>query len=371
MKKAVFSVTNDVVTDHRVHKMAITLMDMGFKVTVVGRKLKNSLSIDRPYKVKRIRLLFTKKAFFYAAYNIRLFIYLLFTRVDILISNDLDTLLPNYVISKIKRKPLVYDSHEFFTEVPELINRQFIRKIWLLIEKLIFPKLKDIITVNTSIANEYKLRYDKDLIVIRNISEKINIKKRKTRKELNLPEEVKIIILQGSGININRGAEELVIAMQYLQNIKLLILGSGDVLPKLKEMVQQLNLNDKVIFQGKREYMEMIQFTMNCDLGVTLDKLDNKNYLYSLPNKLFDYIQAGIPVLSSSAIEVKKIIEEYNIGKVINSYEPKFIAETIYKMLNSPDELEIWNKNLIKAAGELNWENEKEKVIKLYSKFIN
>jgi len=370
LKKAVFSVINDVVTDNRIHKMAITLMDMGFDITIIGRKLKNSLPINRPYRVIRMKLLFNKKVFFYAAFNIRLFFKLLFIKTDILVSNDLDTLLPNYLISKIKKKPLVYDSHEFFTEVPELVNRKIIRKVWLTIEKAIFPKLNNIITVNSSIAKEYKLRYNKDLVVVRNISNKQKIDKIKSRQELELPIDKKIIVLQGAGININRGAEEMVTAMQYIENAVFLILGNGDVLPELKKIANNLKIKDKIFFFGKREYNEMMQFTMNCDLGITLDKLDNKNYLFSLPNKLFDYIQAGIPILSSPVVEVKNIIETYKIGEIVNSHKPEIIAETINNIFNSKDKTNQWKENLKKAAIELCWENEKNIVINLYSVFL-
>src|SRR5690606_16060536 len=154
----------------RVHKVCLFLMQQGYDVLLVGRMRKNSLPLDRPYATKRMKLSFEKGAKFYAAYSFRLFWFLLFKKSDVLVSNDLDTLLPNYLISRIKRKKLVYDTHEYFTEVPELVSRPKVQAIWEKIEGWIFPKLKFIYTVNDSIARRYGEKYGKNLSVVRNIS---------------------------------------------------------------------------------------------------------------------------------------------------------------------------------------------------------
>src|SRR2546421_4371576 len=148
MKHVIISVTTDLVTDQRVHRAAITLHKKGMKVTLIGRKKRNSENVIREYKTVRFKLWWEKGAMFYASYNFRLFFYLLFHKADVLVSNDLDTLLPNFLISKIKKAELFYDSHEYFTEVPELVNRKGIQKIWKMIEQFIFPKLKHVYTVN-------------------------------------------------------------------------------------------------------------------------------------------------------------------------------------------------------------------------------
>ncbi len=369
-KKLIVSVINDLVTDQRVHKMCLTLTVMGFDVLLVGRKLKNSLPMDsRPYKSHRMRLLFNKGALFYAEFNIRLFLFLLFRKFDILTSNDLDTLLPNYLASKIKNKPLIYDSHEYFTEVPELVNRPGMQKIWKSIEKTIFPKLKDVITVNESIANLFEKEYGIKPHVVRNVPFKGMVIKKKNRKELGLPEDKFIFILQGSGINIHRGAEEMVEAMKYVDGALLLIVGGGDVIEILKKEAQKPELKDKIIIKGKLPYEEMMQYTVNSDMGLTLDKPNNINYKYSLPNKLFDYLKAGIPVLASDLLEIRKIIEKYNVGTFIPGHDPEKIAGKIKEIITDKQTYLTWKTNTIRAAGELNWENETEIITKIYMKY--
>ena len=129
--RVIVSVINDLVTDQRVNKVCQTVSSMNCDVMLVGRKLRDSPEMDkREYQVHRMKLLFEKGPFFYAEFNIRLFFFLLVNRADMLISNDLDTLLPNYLISRLKTTPLVYDSHEYFTEVPELVNRKIVQSVW-------------------------------------------------------------------------------------------------------------------------------------------------------------------------------------------------------------------------------------------------
>ncbi len=371
LRKAIISVINDLVTDQRVNRTASTLVEMGFDVLMVGRKLKNSLPIsERSYESKRMILLFKKGPLFYAEYNFRLFLLLLFRKSNLLVSNDLDTLLPNYLIHKIKKTPLVYDSHEYFTGVPELEKRKIVKKIWLSIEKRIFPKLKVIITVNNSIAELYNKEYNKQLIVVRNIPKTKKIENIKTKNELGLTEDRNIIILQGAGINIDRGSEEAVMAMEYVNNAVLYIIGGGDVLPTLKVMVDKSNLIEKVKFIPKQTPEMLYNYTYHADLGLTFDKDTNINYRYSLPNKLFDYIHSGTPILASKLIEIQKIIEYYNIGETIDNHSPIHISEKINEIFNNRDKLELWKKNLIIAQQELCWEKEKNVLLKAYEPYI-
>ena len=364
MKKAIVSVINDLSTDKRVNRTCITLTKLGFDVLLVGRKQRKSLPLNhREYSTERMFLLFEKGFLFYAEYNFRLFLFLVFRKCDLLVSNDLDTLLPNYLVKKLRRKNIVYDSHEYYTGVPELEGRPFVQNFWRRIEKWIFPKLTDIITVNDSIAKLYHDEYNKDLKVVRNIPEIQNNIEYKTKKELGIIEDKNIILLQGSGINVDRGAEELILAMQYVSDAVLYIIGGGDVIDILKQMVFENNLDKKVFFIPRQPMEKLVQYTVHADLGLTLDKNTNINYRYSLPNKLFDYIYAGVPVLASPLVEVKKIIEQYKIGECIENHEPKHIAEKINGMLVNKEKLLRYKENCNIAKNKLNWELE-EKVLK-------
>jgi glycosyltransferase involved in cell wall biosynthesis len=367
-KKAIVSVTNDLYTDNRVDKVCTFLLAQGYAVTLVGRQRKSSPALPpRPYKTKRMKLRFEKGALFYAAFNFRLFWFLAFRKADVLVSNDLDTLLGNYAASKLKPKcRLVYDSHEYFTEVPELADRNRVKRIWEGIESWIFPKLKTIYTVNDSISKLYEEKYKKKLFVVRNVSPRWLPHELKTKMELGLPENKTIIILQGAGINVHRGAEEAIEAMKKIEDAVLIIVGDGDVVPTLKETVIKENLQDKVLFFGKRPYQEMMQFTYHSDIGLTLDKANNINYQFSLPNKIFDYIHAGTPIICTNLIEVSNIIQKHDVGEIIENLTPDNLAEKINTLINSTERMKELKANCTKAAMLENWEKECEILKEIY-----
>lgn len=370
MKTAIVSVINDLVTDQRVKKTCNTFTELGFDVLCVGRIKRNSMTLPRRnYRMHRMKLMFEKGPLFYAEYNLRLFLFLLSHKADLLFSNDLDTLLPNFLVSKIKRIPIVYDSHEYFTETPELVNRKFVQNVWKTIERWIFPRLKDVITVNDSIAGLFEQKYGIRVNVVRNIPAKpeLDISINEPLREFagGLP----VILLQGAGINIQRGAEELVEAMQFVNEAHLLIIGGGDVIDELKQQTIHLHLEKKITFLPSMPFEKLRRYTAMASIGLTLDKDTNINYRFSLPNKLFDYIHAGVPVLASPLVEVKKIINTWQVGETIESHEPRTIAKKILTMISDKEQLTIYRENCKKAAETLNWENERKGLVEVLKKY--
>jgi glycosyltransferase involved in cell wall biosynthesis len=364
--KIVVSVSNDLVTDQRVKKVCQTLHEEGFEIVLLGRKLPESLPIERPYRVSRMRLIFRKKVWFYAEFNLRLFFKLLFLKKDIMVANDLDTLLPNFLIAKLFGKKLVYDSHELFTEIPELMHRPKVRNVWLQIEKRIFPHLKNVITVNSEIARIFENKYQVPVKVIRNISPKLTLSLPSDSWIKEVKGTRKMLIIQGSGINKDRGAEEAVQMMPYLDDVLLLIIGSGDVIPDLKVMIQELHLDSKVKIIGKLPYLEMLQYTQIADLGLSLDKGTNLNYELSLPNKVFDYIQCSIPLMVSNRKVVAQIVQEAQIGVVFEEHHPKQMADLVKDALYDKERYQKWKTNLKLAAAKYNWENESQILKDIY-----
>lgn len=364
--KIIVSVTNDLATDQRVHKVCTYLEQRGYEVFLVGRLLKDSLALERTYATKRFRLPFTKGALFYASYSLRLFWFLLWHKADYLLANDLDTLLPNYLISKIKRRiTLVYDSHEYFTEVPELLNRPRVRNFWLGIEKRIVPKLDKLYTVSPSIAEKYYERYKKNFLVIRNVAPAWIPGELKSKSELGIPEDKFILIFQGAGINIDRGGEEITLAMNSLPQCCLLFVGSGDAIPSIKSLVEKEGLNN-VLFFGKRPYAELMNFTWHADLGLSLDKGTNENYQFALPNKVFDYIQTHTPILASPMLEIKKLIEKHALGRCLEEVTVDNLVKHIEDICANPNQMEEWKNNCVKAAKLENWETEVQQLNEIY-----
>jgi glycosyltransferase involved in cell wall biosynthesis len=316
-------------------------------------------------------MLFSRGFLFYKFFNIRLLFYLLFHKSDLLVSNDLDTLLPNFIVSKLKRLPLIYDSHEYFTGVPEIQNRPFVKWVWKSIEKMIFPHLKNVITVCDSIADQYFMEYGIRPVTIRNCSRRSDTIRPYLREELGVSKDHLLIILQGTGINVDRGGEELIEAVRRTENVSLLVAGSGDVVPKLKIMVSNNYLDDRIKFLPKMSWEKMMSYTKSADIGVSLDKDTNMNYRFILPNKLFDYLSAGIPVIASDLIEVNKIVSENNCGIIIPSVTPENISSVFNHLLRDSEGLAALKRNASVTSEKLNWDIESEKVIRLYSEVLN
>ena len=358
MKRVIVSVTNDISTDQRVAKVCATLMQNNFEVLLIGRKLKSSIPLKRAFKTKRFNLLFNTGFLFYAEYNFRLFCYLLFTKKDILLANDLDTLLPNYLISKLQNKKIVFDSHELFPEIPELVHRPKVKKVWLTLEKHILPKLKNNYTVCNSIAEFYKNKYQSNFTTIKNLPSKKEVKKGAfsfdTKGE-------KIILYQGA-LNVGRGIELMIETMEFLENHLLVLIGDGDIHQTLKDKVIAETLGNKVFFLGKISPKQLHKLTPLADLGLSLEEDLGLNYRFALPNKIFDYIQGEVPILVSNLPEMSKVISAYKVGEIVKNRTPEKLAKQIKEVLEKE-----YTKELKLAKTALIWEQQEEKLIAIFN----
>ncbi|MBN2697585.1 MAG: glycosyltransferase [Bacteroidales bacterium] len=366
MRSVYVSVINDLVTDQRVRRHVDFLVERGMEVTWIGRRLKNSPDTgETAFRVKRFRMLFTSGPLFYACYNLRLFFYLLFRRRPLLlVSNDLDTLPANYLVSKIRRVHLLYDSHEYFTGVPELIGRPRVQKLWKRIEGLLVPGLKLAMTVSPSIANLYREKYHVDFEVVRNLPRKRGPVK---DASFRLLYEGKNIILYQGAVNLGRGLELLIETMIFLEQTVFLIAGDGDIVNDLRALIRERDLGDRVFLLGRLQPEELFRITCNADLGTSMEEDLGLNYRFALPNKIFDYIQARIPVLCSDLPEMKAVVEDYKIGIATPVREPEKLAEIIEGMLVGRKEGR-WETALEGASRQLCWENESAVLDRMLSK---
>ena len=368
-KKITVSVISDLTTDQRVIRICATLQKMGLSVYVIARSFKNSLPLDEyPFNATRINCIFRKGIMQYAEFNFKLFWTLLFCKTDYFLANDLDVLIPNYIISKIKSKFLFYDTHEYFTGVPELKNSHVKRKIWKFFEDWIFPKLPIVYTINNSVKNKYYEEYKNEITVVRNVP----VTRITEVKEI--PEKWKgktILLLQGAGINEGRGGLELLEAMKYLsENYLLLLIGSGTQWDTIKQKRNEWNLLSKVEMIEKLPPAQLQQYTGIADIGFSLDSFDDLNCLYNLPNKIFDYMHAGVPVIATAIPEVKNIVEKYNCGICIESNAPQKLADAVLKMMADKKNYLSYKQKCINAAKELCWENESKKLEQIYRPFL-
>lgn len=360
MKRIIVSVINDLVTDHRVHKVCTTLHHAGYDVLLVGRLFRHSPKLDRVYKTRRMRLFFNNTAFFYAEYNIRLFFLLLFSRTDLYLSNDTDTLLANYLASSVRKKPLVFDAHEMFPEVPELVGRHRVKAIWSKLEDWIFPQLKHCYTVCRSIADLYNQRYGINMQVVRNIP----FAQKETDTPKTLRKEGKHVLLYQGAVNVGRGIEWMIDAMPYLDDCLFYIAGSGKSLTEIRNRIKEKQVEDRVILLGQIPLEELSSYTRAADIGISLLANQGLNYYYALPNRIFDFIRADVPVIATDFPEIRRIIEAYQVGRLVDRYEPEYLANIVKEMLKE----EKNTAGFARANQELTWENESEVLLEIINK---
>lgn len=356
-KHITFTVTNDLSYDQRMMRICSTLAEHGYQITLIGRRLKHSKILGSTnYSQKRIRCFFNRGFLFYAEYNIRLFFVLLFTRVDIYGAIDLDTIAPNCLVAIIKSRPFVYDAHEFFTEVPEVTNRSMIKATWDMVGKLCIPQAKLCYTVSESLAEQLSMLYKTSFEVVRNMPlQKASVAK---------PSKEKILVYQGD-LNIGRGLELYIESMQFL-DAKLVIIGDGPLYTKLNALAQKLNVSEKVLFTGYKDANSMHEITANASIGLNLLQGDGLSYYYSLSNKFFNYVQAGIPQLCCQFPEYIILNNTYHVAKLI-SYDTAAIVDACNDWFANNED---YNKTVLychQAAKVLNWESEKQTLISLYN----
>lgn len=359
-KKIIVSASSDISTDQRVLKICTSLYEAGYDVFLIGRLLKNSRNLTLPFQFKRFHLVFNSGFLFYAELNIRFFIYLMFRKANLLYANDTDTITANYLASKLKNIHVVFDAHELFPEVPELVDRPRVKAFWTKLEDLILPKLKFNITVCDSIATHYNQKYGCRFDVIRNVPylQKTTTADKKFGNK-------KVLIYQGA-INIGRGLENVIYAMKFLPDVVLWIIGDGDIKINLEKQVLKNGLSEQVIFEGRVDAEQLRKLTMTADIGLCL--LENKglSYYYSLPNRIFDYMHAGIPVLTTPFPEISKIVEEYRTGITTMENDPANLAKIISGMLQNP----IDTSHFDELSRTFCWQHEQNKLLHLIKKAL-
>jgi glycosyltransferase involved in cell wall biosynthesis len=360
--KAVIAVISDLSTDMRVRKQALLMAEEGFSVTVIGRESGSDLRPDLPgIKIKKLRVPFRKGPAMYAFFNLYLFCHLLFLKHDICVSCDLDTLVPCYIVSRLSGTRLVYDAHEYFTGQHGLAGRRIKHAIWKSAERKIVPNIDHMITVSESIAGLYHEEYGVNPLVIRNTAPDVSRLVPHDRQELGAGEDELLLVFQGSGINDGRGASELIEAVAGLERVRLVIIGAGDIMESLRQTVMEHMSGRNISFLPRMAWEEMMRYTMCCDAGLSLDKDTCINQRYSLPNKLFDYIAAGIPAIVSPLPETSAIIERYGCGLITTDVTPEAIAGQIIRLRDDRNLYHALREKALEARKDVNWEKERIK----------
>lgn len=341
------------------HRICTSLAENNYAVTLVGRELTSSLPVsEKQFNQKRISCWFNKGKLFYAEYNLRLFFFLLPKKMDAICAIDLDTILPCLYISKWKKITRIYDAHELFTGLKEVATRPVILKIWSLIERKYVPKYKWGYTVSEEIAKEFNRRYGVIYQTIRNVPLSRAL-------ENNMITE-KFLLYQGA-VNEARGFEQLIPAMQWI-NSRLIICGDGNFMLQLKKLVAEYKVENKVEMTGMLSPDELWCYAQKAYIAVAVPENEGLNQYLALPNKFFDYINAGLPQVTVNYPEYQKLNKQFDVAVLLEELTPKRIAEALNNLLSDDVLYNRLRQNCLKARLELNWQQEEKKLLSFYQK---
>lgn len=346
--KLTIAVTTDIAFDQRVKRIASSLVGQGWEVRVIGRRKKNTPQFDSPFTCEWISCFFNRSALFYAEYNLRLFFRLWHAPSDWICACDLDTLLGAGVAAKLRGKPLVFDAHEYFEESIEILDHKWIRKIWEWIARIGLPWTLDRYTVSNSLAAELKRKYGLEFKVIRNLAPVVQLALPKLRE--------KYLWYQGA-MNAGRGLDLLLEVIRELPGYRLQLAGDGDLTGHLQDRIRKEGLEQQVLLLGRLDYTSMMEKASQAFLGFDLLESGSKSYYWSLSNKTFDYMHAGLPSIQMDFPEYRSLHDRYPVGLLLADLN----AESLLKAIRSFENAEFYascQEACRRASMELNWENE-------------
>lgn len=356
--KILLTVTNDLNFDQRMIRICSSLSAAGYEVTLIGREWDDSKPLtEKPFAQKRLFIKPKQGKMLYFLYWIKLFFYLLFKKADLICAIDLDTILPVYFASFFKRTKKVYDAHELFTEMKEVIKKPLEKKIWDGIEKFAVPRFPLGYTIGDFYAAYFKEKYNVDYKVVRNATVLKPLIKRAA--------EQKYILYQG-WVNEGRCFEELIPAMQYI-DMNLIVCGEGNFFEQAKALTIKYNVTDKVKFMGYLPPAELKTYTEAAFIGITLFHGISKSNVLSMANRFFDYMHHGVPQICMQFPEYEKVNKEFEIAVLIpDPPSPEKIAHAINDLIQNPVRYNELSKNCLAAREQYCWQNEEKSLLAFY-----
>lgn len=367
--RIVILVTSNIIKDPRILKQAKTIISNKGELLVVGRKdeLANSPEFQElNFNYDLIDSAKDNLSIFGKVVERLKFGYQLYKKTidfkpNVIHANDFDTLLFAVCAGKKINARIVYDAHEIYSQNGAIAKYKIFSKLIMLVEKYLIKKVDSFITVSNAAKVYYEEKgYTKSPTVITNVpfsSSKISTFK-----------EDKFTVLYQGIISSGRGYEEFLRSSEsILPDITMLIRGYGPLKDHLIKEKKERNLQN-LKFPEAVPMSDLIYKASEAHVGVVLTKPISGNYKYTVSNKIFEYIHAGIPVILSNVPEHKMLNEKYNFGLILNEVSPKDISNAINYLFKNPEKYNELKDNARKAALELCWEKEEKKLIDLYKR---
>jgi glycosyltransferase involved in cell wall biosynthesis len=366
-------VFTDLPYDFRVYREVCTLQKAGHGVTVVSTRWRDEplpsawrdidvrlIDIDRTQSLRILYPRFWQQATKLACQE----------RADVYHAHDLDALWPACRAARRHDAALVYDSHELFCDQSSLVRRPAIAFAWRLIERRLIRQAVRVITVAPSIAMQLQQTYDLDQVpvVLRNVPPyRKPVTSGYLRQQLGIPTSSPLALYQG-GFLTNNGLAEQITAMQHVDEAgHLALLGNGPTEQELKDLTSRLGLQDRVHFLPRVPFQALHEATCSADIGLCIIKPAGRSFAWSMPNKLFEYMMAGLPVVGGDTPEIRRVIEETDAGIVVDPLKPEAMGAAINQLLNDPERRDELAAASLFAARQNCWEVESQGLVELYA----
>jgi len=380
-KSIVHIVLNDFPPDYRVLKEVNTLSKNNYKVKVYakwgGKRPLNEYT-DKVH-IKRFSLLtrnlpkkLSWQTFKYFECIVLMVRSLCIERPKVIHCHDLNALVIGWIAKKLLRAKLIYDSHELWSDTNERGMPKWYKTIAIHVEKILSENADKVITVSRGIADELKNRYKIEYpVILRNVPESIEIATNNNlRKRLAIPDKSIVLIYIG-GILKNRGVETILKAFESIEknNLYLVFLGSESI-PKWINVKIKKSVLKRLRFQSLIPPRDVIGFSSGADIGLHAIRNTSLSHKYCLPNKLFEYIHAGLAVIVTDLPEMKKLVKEYNVGSVFPDGDYESLSKEILMLYENKERLDEFKISSRCSKSILNWEKEQNILVSLYESII-
>ena len=375
--RLLFAVTTDLCFDQRMQRICGSLAAAGYRVQLVGwQRPASPPLLAQPYGQHRLRGWFQHGKLFYLEYNLRLLLYLLGQRAAAWCACDLDTALPMWLRARLGGQPFAYDAHELFTEVPEVVARPAVQRAWRWVEGFVVPRARLAYTVGPALARVFEARYGRPFGVVRNVSRwRGDESAAATATPPPAGDDHAGYILYQGALNAGRGLESLLDAMPQVAG-RLVICGEGDRSAALRERAAKLGLlTTRSYPEGQVEFRGFVlpdalrEVTRRAAVGVMLLENIGLSYYYSLANKFFDYVHAGIPQVLIDFPEYRTLNEQFDVAELVADLAPATLAAALNRLLpgGAPGRYQHLAANCRRAAPQLSWQHEERELLALWA----
>lgn len=365
--RVAYFILNPFDIDTRARLEVETIGRMGHQVDMivtVGARTKEFLG----YPIHRIgQLTWPSRKIRFIQYNLKAALIGMRLKADIYHAVDVDTLAAAFWAANRTGGKVIYEARELYTELEPLRSRNLVRSFWGYLEKRLIGKAARVVTINDSIADELCRRYRiKRPDVIRNVAKSpVSISPVDLRRKFGIPDDHKIIVYQGV-LRRGQGLLYQLDILQHLEKVVMLFIGRGPIEAELKEKSSSLNVEDKVIFAGRVPPDELLNYTASADAGILLMEDIALNNRLALPQKLFQYLSAGLPQVVSPMPEISGFVEGENTGVVVSLSDPREAADTIGGFIFDEGLYSAVRENCRRSSLKNNWETESVKWIEIY-----